>query len=465
MPKEVIDYSNTIIYKIFCKNKNVTDIYVGHTTNFIKRKYQHKICCNNLNNKLKIYETIRSNGGWNNWEMIEIAMYNCKDHTEARIKEQKHYEELKASLNSCPPYIDSNYFCEQCNLNCSSKHQYENHINCLLHKKKCKITDDNKKTPKNATIYYCSFCDFKCYKQSDWDRHIVRPKHKKMENDNENDKNDKNDNDKEPKNALSNYVCECGKEYKHSSGLSRHKNANRCIPKTQCTNLNTYAPSENESEVKVLTNLVLEVVKQNQELMVQNNETQKQNKELTHKLFEICKNGTNNTLINNNSHNKTFNLNVFLNEHCKDAMNIMDFVDSLKLQLSDLESVGKLGFVEGISNIIVKNLKALDVHKRPVHCSDSKREVMYIKDEDRWEKENDEKLKLRKAIKHIAHKNSKLIPEFRAKYPDCGRSDSNKSDQYNKLVIEAMGGSGNEDIDNENKIIKKIAKEVIIDKN
>jgi hypothetical protein len=146
-------------------------------------------------------------------------------------------------------------------------------------------------------------------------------------------------------------------------------------------------------------------------------------------------------------------------------MNIMDFVDSLKLQLSDLENVGKLGFVEGISNIIVKNLKALDVHKRPVHCSDSKREVMYIKDEDKWEKENDEKVKLRKAIKHIAHKNSKLIPEFRAKYPDCGKSDSKKSDQYNKLVIEAMGGSGNEDYDNENKIIKKIAKEVIIDKN
>jgi hypothetical protein len=145
-------------------------------------------------------------------------------------------------------------------------------------------------------------------------------------------------------------------------------------------------------------------------------------------------------------------------------MNIMDFVDSLKLQLSDLENVGKLGFVEGISNIIVKNLKALDIHKRPVHCSDSKREVMYIKDEDKWEKENDEKLKLRKAIKHIAHKNSKLIPQFKEKYPDCGKSDSKYSDQYNKLVIEAMGGSGNEDTDNENKIIKKIAKEVVIEK-
>ena len=319
----------------------------------------------------------------------------------------------------------------------------------------------NEKTPKNAENYFCKYCDFKCCKKSDWDRHIMRPKHQKRENDN---KNGKNDNEKTPKNAIAFYVCDCGKRYKHTSGLSRHKNANKCSSLDSAF-LNTFNNYQEEPGVKVLTNLVVEVVKQNHELMLQNNETQKQNQELTNKLFAICKNGTNNTLINNNSHNKTFNLNVFLNEHCKDAMNIMDFVDSLKLQLSDLENVGKLGFIEGISNIIVKNLKALDIHKRPVHCSDSKREVMYIKDENKWEKENDEKLKLRKAIKYIAHKNSKLIPEFRSKYPDCGKSDSNKSDQYNKLVIEAMGGSGNNDMEKEDKIIKKIAKEVFIDKN
>jgi hypothetical protein len=189
---------------------------------------------------------------------------------------------------------------------------------------------------------------------------------------------------------------------------------------------------------------------------------------LTNKIIgsfhEVIKNGTNNTLINNISNNKTFNLNVFLNEQCKDAMNIMDFVDSLKLQLSDLESVGKLGFVEGISNIIVKNLNAMDIHKRPVHCSDSKRDVMYVKDEDRWEKENENKIKLRKAIKYIAHKNSKMLPEFKTKYPDCGQSTSKKSDQYNKLIIEAMGGSGDNDLEKEDKIIKNIAKGVIIEK-
>ena len=145
-------------------------------------------------------------------------------------------------------------------------------------------------------------------------------------------------------------------------------------------------------------------------------------------------------------------------------MNIMDFVDSLKLQISDLENVGKLGFVEGISSLIVKNLNSLDETKRPVHCTDTKREVMYVKDEDKWEKENDNKQRLRKAIKYIAHKNTKLLPEFRAKYPNCDKSESKLSGQYDKLVIEAFGGKGDNDAEKEDKIIRNIAKEVSIDK-
>jgi hypothetical protein len=145
-------------------------------------------------------------------------------------------------------------------------------------------------------------------------------------------------------------------------------------------------------------------------------------------------------------------------------MNIMDFVDSLKLQLSDLENMGKIGFVEGISNIIVKNLNSLDESKRPVHCTDTKREVMYVKDEDKWEKENETKMKLRRAIKTVAHKNSRMLNEYRNKYPDCLKSTSKVSDQYNKLVMEAMGGKGDNDLEKEDKIIKNIAKEVTIDK-
>jgi hypothetical protein len=166
----------------------------------------------------------------------------------------------------------------------------------------------------------------------------------------------------------------------------------------------------------------------------------------------------------NVTNNKTFNLNVFLNETCKDAMNIMDFVDSLKLQLSDLENVGKIGYVEGISNIIVKNLNSLDETMRPVHCTDSKREVMYVKDENKWEKENENKQKIRKAIKHIAHKNTRLLSEFTKKYPDCIKSDSRYSDQYNKIIVEAFGGKGDNDLEKEDKIIRNIAKQVTIDK-
>jgi hypothetical protein len=197
--------------------------------------------------------------------------------------------------------------------------------------------------------------------------------------------------------------------------------------------------------------------------MVQNAETQKQNQELTSKVFDLYKNGTiNNTLINNNSNNKTFNLNLFLNETCKDAMNIKDFINSVKLQLSDLEKVGEIGYIDGISNIIIKNLKELDITKRPVHCTDKKREVLYIKDEDKWEKEDDQNIKIRSVIKQVAFKNTKLLTKFREKHPDCGKSESKYSDKYNKLIIEAMGGRGDDDSEKENKIIQKIAKEVVI---
>ena len=305
--------------------------------------------------------------------------------------------------------------------------------------------ETNDFTQNSANNFICEKCAFVSSRKNDYNRHILTLKHKRLINANDFTQNYANH---------KNNVCECGKQYKHLPSLYKHKKC--CILSNTNLTQDNYIKKNN---IELLTNLVQIQIKENKELRDILNEQNKIMFKMTEHNGSII---TNNHI---NSNNKTFNLNVFLNEHCKDAMNIMDFVDSLKLQISDLETVGKLGFVEGISNIIVKNLKALDVHKRPVHCSDSKREVMYVKDENKWEKENEEKNKLRKAIKHIAHKNSKLIPQFKAKYPDCGKSESKYSDQYNKLVIEAMGGSGNEDIDNENKIIKKIAKEVSIDKN
>jgi hypothetical protein len=237
------------------------------------------------------------------------------------------------------------------------------------------------------------------------------------------------------------YTCHnCNKGYKDRAGLWRHKQ--------KCNLLEDISPSSNDSKDELIEYLI------------------KENKEIKDLILELAKKDTYNCITNNNnnSHNKTFNLQFFLNETCKDAMNIMDFVNSIQLQLSDLESVGKLGFVEGISNIITTNLKALDITKRPVHCTDNKREVMYIKDDNKWEKEDEQKNKIRKAIKKIATKNLCLLPKFKEAHPDCNRSSSKYSDQYNKIVIEACGGSGNNDLEKEDKIIRNIAKNVTIDK-
>ena len=312
-------------------------------------------------------------------------------------------------------------------------------------------------TPKNAVYAECLKCYFKCFKKSDWTRHILTRKHTNDDDDDAND--DALSVQKTPftPKKSKQYQCECGKKYSYRQGLNIHKK--KCSFTQDNTSIeNNLLEKENNSTIEIKNNDSFNEKEIILSLLNQNNMLQNQ-------ILDMCKERTNTCINNGNiNYNKTFNLNIFLNEQCKDAMNIMEFVESLKLQISDLESVGKLGFVEGISNIIVRNLKALDVHKRPLHCSDTKRETIYIKDEDKWEKENQDKKKLKKAIKHIAHKNSKMITEFKAKYPDCIYSASKKSDQYNKLIIEAMGGLGNEDEDNENKIIKKIAKEVVINK-
>jgi hypothetical protein len=299
---------------------------------------------------------------------------------------------------------------------------------------------DTSKSKKEEQDFICEKCDFKCSKKYNLDRHLLTDKHTRIHFGYILDTKKE---EKEQKEENYNYVCSCGNKYKYSQGLSKHK--------IKCKYNNESENIENTDKKDELINYLI-----------------KENQEFKNLILEIVKKDTitnNNNNITSNSHNKTFNLNVFLNETCKDAMNIMDFVDSLKLQLSDLENVGKIGFVEGISNIIVKNLNSLDETQRPIHCTDAKREVMYVKDEDKWEKENQEKKKLRKAIKRVAHKNSKLLNEFKTKHPDCGKSDSRFSDQYNKLVIEAMGGKGDNDLEKEDKIIKNIAKEVTIDKN
>ena len=292
--------------------------------------------------------------------------------------------------------------------------------------------------PINPYKYECTECKYKTANKKDFNKHNLTAKHLRLIKYLHSVK-------EILKNELK-FVCNCGKEYKHRQSLYTHKQKCNFITKK-----NTEEINETNKDIDLSDkNLILTLIQQN-------NELQKQ-------MLEVIKNGTNNT-TNFNSNNKSFNINLFLNETCKDAMNIMDFVDSIKIQLSDIESIGELGYVNGMSNLIIKNLKALDENMRPVHCNDPKRESLYVKDENVWEKEDSDNKKIKKAIKYISHKNICAIPEWKSKYPDCIYSDSKKSNQYNHIVIEAMGGPGDNDSEKADKIIKKIAKVVTIDKN
>ena len=298
---------------------------------------------------------------------------------------------------------------------------------------------------KNAKHFHCEKCDFRCSKQSDWNRHIIRPKHI----------NNENDIKKAQKNA--NNICsKCGKIYKYYSGLWKHlKNCSedKITNKTDKNEMVSLLKDNHDFK-----NLILEVVKNNAELQKQNQEFQKQ-------MMAVCKNG--NTIISNNSnntYNKTFNMQFFLNEQCKDAMNIMDFVNSMTLEFADLEDVGKLGYVEGISNIIIRKLNEMDVYKRPIHCSDGKREIMYVKDDDIWEKENSTYDRLRKAIKYITKKNGDLMLPWSKEHPMCMNTSHPLNDTYIQIMSQSMGGKESF-VESENKIMKKIAKAVLIDKN
>ena len=292
----------------------------------------------------------------------------------------------------------------------------------------------------NFPKYCCDICNIKTNNKKDYEKHILSAKHSKLTNVN---KELTDLPQKEIK--LVNFRCaNCNKNYKSRVGLWKHKQ--------QCSKIeNNEDKSDEIQELKEFMKYLMQ-----------------ENSEMKNMMMKVIENGTNNNHSHNtttNSHNKSFNLQFFLNETCKDAMNIMDFVDSIQLQLSDLEKIGEIGYVEGISKIITSNLKALDVEKRPIHCTDKKREVLYIKDENKWEKEDEDKKKLRKAIKRVAGKNQRLLPKFKEAHPDCIKAASKFSDQYNKMIIESMGGSGDNDLEKEDKIIRNITKVTTIDKN
>jgi len=312
--------------------------------------------------------------------------------------------------------------------------------------------------PKNPTVFHCEKCDYITSNKKDFNKHNQTQKHilneKSMIS--------------TQKSQKSHYECICGKSYKDNSGLWRHKKT--CVtiktktddnnnettndkPNNKSNVINEFENEMNKTE-SFDKNLLFELLKQNQELQRQ--------------LIEMSLKNNSNNITNNSINtncNNSFNLQFFLNDKCKDAMNMSEFIDSIKVQLSDLETFENDGYADGVSNIIVKGLNALDAYLRPIHCSDLKRETVYIKDNNCWIKETEDKLVLKSAIKKVGFKNIRQINEWIKIHPDCKDPRTKTFDKYNKIVMNSMSGvTEEEQTDNINKIVRNVTKAVVIDK-
>ena len=477
-----MNYSNTVFYKISCKDPTIKDVYVGHTTNFIQRKYLHKQLCLKPNASEQIlYRTININGGWKNWTMQLLAIHNCANRAEAIKQEMKYAEQEQATLNPYP---------------LTSTPNYEDSM------------DDGSSLTDNTVIvdckFYCAHCNYKTINKKDYNKHTATKKHTclvnqysaqncsdfKVQQDSEQEQESEQKQEQEGVdtitsieglsayasltniktlaklvqyssnnyNIMKQYECACGKQFKVSSGLWRHKQ--KC----------TYVAEEGAQQALTshetsLINTCLSLLKDNKEFKEMMLEQVKQTQAFQKQLLEISKEGRN-TIINNtnNTNNNRFNLNVYLNETCKDALNMVDFVNSLRVQLSDLEETGKLGYSNGMSRIFINGLKDMDACKRPIHCSDLKREVLYIKEDNVWEKDTEARDKIKKAIRKIEQKNIQQIPLWIKAHPNCTVSSNRENTSYLKMVLQSTGGANPDDDTSIDKIITNIAREVVIDK-
>ena len=339
----------------------------------------------------------------------------------------------------------------------------------------------------NANKYVCEKCDFRCSKQSNFNTHLLTYKHQKIM--------EANQLESQPSSTIS-FICpNCNKKYSHLSGLCRHKKICVAVNKQTVTDfvsdnlseINTddvFFPDENIkitstdlrnmiTDTQFCKKMMVELIKTNNNLqaqileMMKNSQTQVSNTTpaaTAPSSIGIASNGDHNTINANtiNSNNNSFNMNVFLNEKCKDAMNMKDFVNSIQLNLTDLENVGTHGYVKGMSNILIDNLQKMDVYKRPVHCSDVKRDTLYVKDDDEWERDGPDHPKMVNAVLAVEHKNVALVSEWAKANPRCMNSNTRENERYMKLSKAATDGEKEGNIA---KVIKKVAKKVAIEKN
>jgi hypothetical protein len=314
---------------------------------------------------------------------------------------------------------------------------------------------DNSKNSKKTLIFFCESCDFKCCKKNEYERHLVTNKHKRVTE----------SNIKMPPGGQTSFKCVCGNEYKYRPGLAKHK---RTCPKINMGSLSQACKDNNDTindtnknedeNITVNTNnnvtkdeILLKLIKDNDEMM----KIIKGQQEQINTLIPKLGNTTNNNITNN------FNLNLFLNEKCKDALNMSEFIDSLKITLEDLLFSKNNGITRGITDVMIKGLKELDIYKRPIHCTDIKRDIMYIKDEDKWQKD-DNHHKMKNTIVKIADKERTALQQWSIDNPDWIETEK-KQIEYLTMVRSIC-----EPIENfdkyERKIVKNVGKEIIVDK-
>jgi hypothetical protein len=423
-------------------------MYIGYTTNFIQRKYFHKNNCINheaTNYNDRLYAVIRKHGGWENWKMENIHVCNCEDYNAAKKVTQEYAVMLRATLNSVE-LTPSNGLLPTMVIEPTDT---------------CKKPNIKTKNPKNPLTFFCDICDYVTSNKKDFNKHINTIKHI----------NNK-------KYTEHNMVCECGKTYINRSSLFNHRKV--CPMKCKDGNnlgegvhekvvkneenlilqIQEGEKGENDESIKITKDMFLKLVNDNQEMIKIIKEQQQQINLIIPKISNVGPMTTNNNTTMNNTNNN-FNLNFFLNEKCKDALNMSEFIESLKITLEDLQYSRSNGLVQGISNVMIRGLKELDIYKRPIHCTDVKRDTMYIKDKEKWEKDEKHE-KMKNTIIKIANKERNAISAWVDINPDWFDTEA-KQMEYLTLINKVCEPIEN-DIKNEKKIIKNIGKEIVLNK-
>lgn len=452
MPKREIDYSNTIIYKFICKDDTIKDAYIGHTTNFVQRKYTHKTACAKGWNAsttspelVQIYSTILNHGGWDNWDMIEIARCVCNDKKDALQKEREYRETAQGSLkndeygeNLTQESIDSNEEEED--------EGGEENVTAS-----CVEVETQGQTSK----YYCDACKYNTNNRTDFTKHEMTAKHKT--------------------NMSKCATCShCDKSFQNRAALLKHKQC--CTDVLAVNKMDSISPTESESKSdykltgkESMKEILSEVIRQNnqQNAAFIENFTENFTEKFMEKFMEMSKQTTptiTNNTTNNNTVNNQFNLNVFLNEKCKNALNLADFINTLHVQVSDLVHTGKVGFVEGITTILLDKLREVDIYKRPLHCTDVKREIVYVKNANTWEKESDDKASMKRLVNIVARKNLAQLSRWAEENPDFLILDSKAYNEYIQIGMNSTGGTVEQQEKNIEKVVSNVLKSVAIDK-